>query len=122
MKSHMTGPWTLPTAGPTFPDYRQSWMSAASGIVGIGVWFRCRTDIEHRIREAKLGAGLRHLPSEGAGRASGRPGDPSESARDCPRERRCTVALEPRTIGPAVGAPWSGEINTSGRGPKFGPM
>jgi hypothetical protein len=26
-------------------------------------WFRRRTDIEDRIREAKLGAGLRHLPS-----------------------------------------------------------
>ncbi|MEI2775149.1 MAG: transposase [Tetrasphaera sp.] len=26
-------------------------------------WFRRRTDIEDRIREAKLGAALRHLPS-----------------------------------------------------------
>ena len=29
-----------------------------------------------------------------------------------------TVALEPRTIGRAVEAPWSGEINTSGRRPR----
>ena len=27
------------------------------------MWFRRRTDIEDRIREAKLGAGMRHLPS-----------------------------------------------------------
>jgi hypothetical protein len=30
---------------------------------GVEAWFRRRTDIEDRIREAKLGAGLRHLPS-----------------------------------------------------------
>ena len=36
-------------------------------IVGIEAWFRCRTDIEERIREAKLGAGLRHLPSASRG-------------------------------------------------------
>ena len=36
-------------------------------IVGIEAWFRCRTDIEDRIREAKLGAGLRHLPSASRG-------------------------------------------------------
>ena len=29
----------------------------------VEAWFRRRTDIEDRIREAKLGAGLRHLPS-----------------------------------------------------------
>ncbi|MGV1030565.1 MAG: IS1380 family transposase [Dermatophilaceae bacterium] len=29
----------------------------------VEAWFRRRTDIEERIREAKLGAGLRHLPS-----------------------------------------------------------
>ena len=29
----------------------------------VEAWFRRRTDIENRIREAKLGAGLRHLPS-----------------------------------------------------------
>jgi len=39
-------------------------------IVGIEAWFRCRTDIEDRIREAKLGAGLRHLPSADRGDAS----------------------------------------------------
>lgn len=33
----------------------------------LGAWFRRRTDIEDRIREAKLGAGLRHLPSGHAG-------------------------------------------------------
>lgn len=32
-------------------------------IVGIEAWFRRRADIETRIKEAKLGAGLRHLPS-----------------------------------------------------------
>lgn len=31
--------------------------------VGIEAWFRHRTDVEERIREAKLGAALRHLPS-----------------------------------------------------------
>jgi hypothetical protein len=31
--------------------------------VRIEAWFRARTDIEDRIREAKLGAALRHLPS-----------------------------------------------------------
>jgi len=30
---------------------------------GVEAWFRMRTDIEDRIREAKLGAGLIHLPS-----------------------------------------------------------
>ncbi len=29
----------------------------------VEAWFRMRTDIEDRIREAKLGAGLIHLPS-----------------------------------------------------------
>ncbi|MGH8968868.1 MAG: IS1380 family transposase [Actinomycetes bacterium] len=32
-------------------------------IVEVEAWFRRRTDIEDRIREAKLGAALRHLPS-----------------------------------------------------------
>ena len=32
-------------------------------ILDVEAWFRRRTDIEDRIREAKLGAGLRHLPS-----------------------------------------------------------
>jgi Transposase DDE domain group 1 len=32
-------------------------------IIGIEAWFRGRADIETRIKEAKLGAGLRHLPS-----------------------------------------------------------
>jgi hypothetical protein len=32
-------------------------------IRGVEAWFRRRTDIEDRIREAKLGAALRHLPS-----------------------------------------------------------
>ena len=32
-------------------------------VVDVEAWFRRRTDIENRIREAKLGAGLRHLPS-----------------------------------------------------------
>jgi hypothetical protein len=32
-------------------------------VVDVEAWFRRRTDIEDRIREAKLGAALRHLPS-----------------------------------------------------------
>jgi hypothetical protein len=32
-------------------------------VVDVEAWFRRRTDIEDRIREAKLGAGLRRLPS-----------------------------------------------------------
>ncbi len=32
-------------------------------VVDVEAWFRRRTDIEDRIREAKLGASLRHLPS-----------------------------------------------------------
>lgn len=35
----------------------------AETIVEVEAWFRRRTDIEDRIREAKLGAALRHLPS-----------------------------------------------------------
>jgi len=34
-----------------------------AAIRDIEAWFRRRTDIEDRIREAKLGAGLRRLPS-----------------------------------------------------------
>ncbi|MFZ5852408.1 MAG: IS1380 family transposase [Actinomycetota bacterium] len=34
-----------------------------SAIPGLEAWFRRRTSIEDRIREAKLGAGLLHLPS-----------------------------------------------------------
>lgn len=40
---------SLPTSGPQAAE--------------VEAWFRRRTDIEKRIREAKLGAGLRHLPS-----------------------------------------------------------
>lgn len=32
-------------------------------VLEVEAWFRPRTDIEDRIREAKLGAGMRHLPS-----------------------------------------------------------
>lgn len=35
----------------------------ASDVVDVEAWFRRRADIEDRIREAKLGAALRHLPS-----------------------------------------------------------
>ena len=35
----------------------------AETILEVEAWFRRRTDIEDRIREAKLGAALRHLPS-----------------------------------------------------------
>ena len=34
-----------------------------STVAHVEAWFRKRADIEERIREAKLGAGLRHLPS-----------------------------------------------------------
>jgi len=39
--------------------------TAGSGecLLDVEAWFRRRTDIEDRIREAKLGAALRHLPS-----------------------------------------------------------
>jgi len=37
--------------------------SNAESILEVEAWFRRRTDIEDRIREAKLGAALRHLPS-----------------------------------------------------------
>ncbi len=33
------------------------------GVADVEAWYRRRTDIEDRIREAKLGAALRHLPS-----------------------------------------------------------
>jgi len=36
-------------------------------VLDVEAWFRRRTDIEDRIREAKLGAGMRHLPSGHAG-------------------------------------------------------
>ncbi len=35
-------------------------------VLDVEAWFRRRTDIEDRIREAKLGAALRHLPSGNA--------------------------------------------------------
>ena len=38
----------------------------AETILEVEAWFRRRTDIEDRIREAKLGAALRHLPSGSA--------------------------------------------------------
>jgi len=38
----------------------------AESILDVEAWFRRRTDIEDRIREAKLGAALRHLPSGSA--------------------------------------------------------
>ena len=37
--------------------------SQFASAVEVEAWFRSRTDIEDRIREAKLGAALRHLPS-----------------------------------------------------------
>ena len=42
----------LPTGQPKWADVRE-----------VEAWFRRRTDIEDRIREAKLGAGMNHLPS-----------------------------------------------------------
>jgi len=41
--------------------------TTAADVVGVEAWFRSRTDIEERFREAKLGAGLNHLPSGDAG-------------------------------------------------------
>ncbi|MGI9156533.1 MAG: transposase [Marmoricola sp.] len=41
--------------------------STAGDVVEVEAWFRSRTDIEERFREAKLGAGLNHLPSGDAG-------------------------------------------------------
>ena len=42
----------LPTGGAGF-----------AGVDDVEAWFRHRADIEDRIRDAKLGAALRHLPS-----------------------------------------------------------
>jgi len=36
---------------------------SSESVLDVEAWFRRRTDIEDRIREAKLGAALRHLPS-----------------------------------------------------------
>ena len=44
----------IPTGGPD---------GAFDGVADVEAWFRRRTDIEDRIREAKLGAALRRLPS-----------------------------------------------------------
>ncbi|MGI8445952.1 MAG: IS1380 family transposase [Streptosporangiaceae bacterium] len=41
--------------------------STPADLVAVEAWFRRRTDIEERFREAKLGAGLNHLPSGHAG-------------------------------------------------------
>ena len=38
-------------------------VGSGESILDVEAWFRRRTDIEDRIREAKLGAALRHLPS-----------------------------------------------------------
>jgi hypothetical protein len=47
------------------PTHDHAAKNAATGdtIRDVEAWFRRRTDIEDRIREAKLGAALRHLPS-----------------------------------------------------------
>jgi len=41
--------------------------SSPAQVVAVESWFRGRTDVEERFREAKLGAGLNHLPSGHAG-------------------------------------------------------
>jgi len=41
--------------------------STAADLAAVEAWFRRRTDIEERFREAKLGAGRNHLPSGHAG-------------------------------------------------------
>lgn len=38
-----------------------------TNLVGPDAWFRHRTAIEERLREAKHGGGLNHLPSADAG-------------------------------------------------------
>jgi hypothetical protein len=45
------------------PTYDDAEHGQRQTVVDVEAWFRRRTDIEDRIREAKLGAGLRHLPS-----------------------------------------------------------
>ena len=47
---------------PTYPD-----PTTGETVRDVEAWFRRRTDIEDRIREAKLGAALRRLPSGHAG-------------------------------------------------------
>jgi len=49
--------WAVSFIVTNIPSY------AAADAVAVEAWFRRRTDIEDRIREAKLGAALRHLPS-----------------------------------------------------------
>ncbi|OHV59937.1 transposase [Pseudofrankia sp. BMG5.36] len=57
------------------------------GIVALEHWFRGRADIETQIKDAKLGAGLRHLPPtrpstpSGCGRRSSPAGSPACSSR-----------------------------------------
>lgn len=41
--------------------------AAFPDIIEVEAWFRRRTDIEERFREAKIGAGMNHLPSGDAG-------------------------------------------------------
>ena len=55
----------LASSSPTSPPTTSPTRATASGqtVRDVEAWFRRRTDIEDRIREAKLGAGLRHLPS-----------------------------------------------------------
>ena len=49
-------------SSPTFIPANDTAGSGES-VLDVEAWFRRRTDIEDRIREAKLGAALRHLPS-----------------------------------------------------------
>jgi hypothetical protein len=49
--------WAVSFIVTNIPQY------TAEDAVGVEAWFRRRTDIEDRIRDAKLGAALRHLPS-----------------------------------------------------------
>ena len=66
--------------------------TSTADVVSVEAWFRWRTDIEERFREAKLGAGLNHLPLRArrrqhgvdVGRAAGRGhlGDAADPDRD----------------------------------------
>jgi hypothetical protein len=84
---------------------------AFDAVTDVEAWFRRRTDIEDRIREAKLGAALRRLPSGDprrqrgldVGRAAGREplGHPASPHRARPRRPR---ARRPATPPAAVRA------------------
>ncbi|MDP9444454.1 MAG: IS1380 family transposase [Actinomycetota bacterium] len=58
-----THAWAVSFIVTNIPTHDDSSDGTRQTVVDVEAWFRRRTDIEDRIREAKLGAGLRHLPS-----------------------------------------------------------